>query len=403
MSKKTRNKKTPVIIIVFTFLAAAVCMLLFSNRLISLNGEENVVICYGEEFKDEGAHVLWNLAKPKTEGCADSSKIGIYRIRYSFLTRSVYRTVTVEDQKRPELELYGSEDVFLPKGLKYSEEGFRAWDEIDGDITDRVQISDDIDYEKDGTYRIEYKVFDSAGNGVRATRKVSVSTESPLSLGLLEFDLWPYFPDVICRETEFDEEKYSQTLFYGDSFMGNMAEYGYIPWSLVLSKPSASTDESDMNMHYLNTHGTPMDWSFYQALEYYRPKYAVLLLNSDWTGRWTPEYLRESCMNAYKKMTEISPDTRFVICSLFPLDEAYNSDDYIASYGFNRNDRVNKMNVYMCELCREFGFKFINAAEAVRDPQTGACRDEYISDDQIHLSYTGFGVAADYIKNHLDY
>jgi len=58
----------------------------------------------------------------------------------------------------------------------------------------------------------------------------------------------------------------------------------------------------------------------------------------------------------------------------------------------------------MCELCRKYGFKFMNAAEAVKDPRTGACIQEYIYEpDGIHLSDLGCEKMLEYIMCHLDY
>lgn len=44
-----------------------------------------------------------------------------------------------------------------------------------------------------------------------------------------------------------------------------------------------------------------------------------------------------------------------------------------AQEGFDRNDRINKMNAHMCELCRNYGFKFMNVAKELKDPATGCC------------------------------
>ena len=59
--------------------------------------------------------------------------------------------------------------------------------------------------------------------------------------------------------------------------------------------------------------------TFFDAMDANHPEHVLVLLNSDWTSRWTPEYLRESCDKAYAQMKERYPDTTFIICSIIVI------------------------------------------------------------------------------------
>lgn len=65
----------------------------------------------------------------------------------------------------PEIILEHREDYYVIPGLSYEEEGYRASDDRDGDLTDKVERSQDGDF-------IIYKVADQAGNVTVRYRKI---------------------------------------------------------------------------------------------------------------------------------------------------------------------------------------------------------------------------------------
>lgn len=62
-------------------------------------------------------------------------------------------------------------DIDLPQD--FVEPGYSAYDETDGDITDKVIIKNNIDLSTPGTYEILYTVTNSKGNSVEAKRFVT--------------------------------------------------------------------------------------------------------------------------------------------------------------------------------------------------------------------------------------
>ena len=79
-----------------------------------------------------------------------------------------------DDGERPTLVLSGTTTVYVAEGSKYAEPGYSAMDKLDGDITDKVEITGDIDFNKSGTYLVNYKVTDSNGYTTKISRKVVV-------------------------------------------------------------------------------------------------------------------------------------------------------------------------------------------------------------------------------------
>ncbi len=396
------NRKKTGFLILAVILAALVAAVLATPVLIDMKGNAHMSIGRGEVFEDPGAEVRFGLGKIKTEGEIDTSQLGDQTVSYRFLTEKRIRTVSVEDRTRPLITLEGAPEKYLVKGEEYAEAGYRAEDDVDGDITDRVSVESDLDADVPGEYHISYTVSDSAGNAARERRKITVVEEGPLSQDRLSFDLGPFFDDVICKEADFDQDKYSSLIYFGDSFIGNLGDYGVVDYSQLWSRGSLGTDtvyDSPITV-YGNYDGYT---SFFGAMDAYHPAAVLVLLNSDRTLYWTPEYLGQSCDTFYGDIKERYPDTRFIICSITPVDAYYSSYAWIAQEGFDRNDRINKMNALMCGLCRKYGFEFMNAAEVLKNPGTGCCYDEYMGEDGIHLNHTGYSVMTEYVKGHMDW
>ncbi len=380
-------------LILALILVGAICVLT-TPVLIKLNGDSVVTLCYGDEYVEEGASVRWNLGEVKIKGDVDTNTIGRYRVRYTFLGEMLTRKINVVDGIRPEIKLEGPASQYYSVGEEYHEYGYSASDEIDGDLTDKVQVDmSEVDMSTAGSYHISYIVSDAAGNAVRERREITISEYGPMQQNLWEFTLHPYFDDIICKEVEFDQEKYKDLYTFGDSFVGNLQYFGGFSWDRTIYYASLSTDDfRTVAVRY----SAGFDY-FDNVMALLKPKVLLVLLNSDWTGRWSVDYVAESCDKAYAYLAEAYPDTEIIICSLTPVDKYFNNN------GYGRNYNIDKMNVRMCELCRKYGFKFMYVAEVLKNPNTGGCYDEYISGDHIHLSAAGFRRMREYIEAHLDW
>ena len=89
-------------------------------------------------------------------------------------TTEVRRPIVYGDPVPPVLTLVGDASMTIPIGTAFTEPGYTATDNADGDLTSQVQVSGSVKMYIPGTYTIVYTVTDSFGNVTTVTRDVLV-------------------------------------------------------------------------------------------------------------------------------------------------------------------------------------------------------------------------------------
>ena len=175
---------------VFVWLALTAAAILFvDGRTVRfyIYGDEDMTAEYGSDFKDPGVYAVTsgNLfgetekhLDVQTLGAVDTHKLGVYTLRYTarfaFTDYSFERRVTVVDTTPPVIELKKIEGYAPTWMTGYAEEGYSAYDAVDGDLTgkvERVKLDD----------RVRYTVTDSAGNTASVERLLpNISYQPPV-------------------------------------------------------------------------------------------------------------------------------------------------------------------------------------------------------------------------------
>ncbi|MBQ8880968.1 MAG: DUF5011 domain-containing protein [Oscillospiraceae bacterium] len=143
---------------------------------LTLNGGKEIRLEYGQDYTESGAKALFTKDEVETEvpveilGQVDTTRVGEYVLTYTAeaegLAVTDSRRVCVVDTQNPVITLTENPDSWTLLGKTYEEEGFRATDNYDGDITDKV-----IRVDMDGV--VTYTVTDSSGNTVTVKRTIN--------------------------------------------------------------------------------------------------------------------------------------------------------------------------------------------------------------------------------------
>lgn len=192
MKNKVKNKaKKHLMIGIFLFLVIVISIVSVfvwnienkrkSIPIISLIGEENITLKMNDNYTEEGVIATRNhediSSSVKVEGNVDTQKPGEYKVTYTAYNTGfaqIERTILVRDEIAPTITLKGKKEVTIYLNETYKDEGCSAQDNYDGDITNKVAITGEVNTKKEGDYIITYKVEDSSFNIATETRKITV-------------------------------------------------------------------------------------------------------------------------------------------------------------------------------------------------------------------------------------
>lgn len=171
------------ILIIAAIVIAFILIFLFGiNRWrieFKLIGEESVTSECGEPYKDQGAEaevtgsILSFVHHPITVTTSTERvnihEPGTYTVTYTakflWLTDTGTRSVVIVDTTPPVIELLHKDDYYTLPHHAYEEEGYKAVDNHDGDVTKKVTSE-----ERDGV--VYYSVADQYGNTATAQREI---------------------------------------------------------------------------------------------------------------------------------------------------------------------------------------------------------------------------------------
>lgn len=145
--------------------------------IIELKHQEGYFVRVGENYEEEGFTATDNYDGDITSKVVSYEKDGsvYYTVTDSSGNTAVAeRKIVYNDLVPPVLTLNGEEQVTILAGKEYKDEGCSAFDEEDGDLTDKVEVTGTVDYYIPGTYQLQYLVKDQYGNMATKERTVIV-------------------------------------------------------------------------------------------------------------------------------------------------------------------------------------------------------------------------------------
>lgn len=153
--------------------------------LLILKGEAEMILDLDEEYTEPGYEAVDDL-----EGDLSSQVLreelpgereGETFFRYSVSDSSgnsaqTLRRVLRKDKIPPAISLWGESSLSLEYGQAFQDPWVKATDNLEGDISGRVQVQGKVDIWTPGTYTLSYSVSDSYGNTASVSRQVTVKS-----------------------------------------------------------------------------------------------------------------------------------------------------------------------------------------------------------------------------------
>ncbi len=163
-----------------------------TDPVLTLNGDSTINIDFPDDFTDPGATATdacdGSLAV-NVDGTVNDQVPGTYVLTYTATDSSGNsaqrtRTVNIIDDGAPTISPVGAQNLVIECGDSFSDPGAMATDDADGDLTDDIVATCNVDTGSTGNYTCTYTVSDSSGNSAQATRNVTVSDTMPPSISL---------------------------------------------------------------------------------------------------------------------------------------------------------------------------------------------------------------------------
>ena len=178
------------LVVILVLLLLFLLFLILGNNLLSLkvlNNEALEAPYLGEnyEYPEIECSFLGLKASGELTKKIDLNSMGEQEAEYTCKKAIFKKTfkvkILVKDKEPPKITLNGNLETSVYIGRNYVEKGAKAEDNMDGDLSDSIQISGTVDGNTIGSYEIKYSVTDKSGNEAVVTRTVKV-TERPSDL-----------------------------------------------------------------------------------------------------------------------------------------------------------------------------------------------------------------------------
>ena len=168
------------------------------NIEFELNNKEYNTILVNEKYEEYGAKLIINGEEKNEEitiekSNLDTTKVGTYHVIYTYpinmnQTKILYRTINVVDTEKPVIKILGPNVYTMLIDEEYKEPGIVITDNSNENLTDKVEIENNINTNKPGTYEIKYKVKDSSGNETTARRIVEVKKSYQINTNTITYN-----------------------------------------------------------------------------------------------------------------------------------------------------------------------------------------------------------------------
>ena len=361
------------------------------NTIINVNSSDELK--YTATFKNKDV-----TDKVKHTNNINKEKLGKYKVTFTYKDKSkeykVKKKIEVKDIEKPVITLNKGNKLIIPINTKYTEPGYTVTDNYDKSLDKSVKITGNVDTQKEGTYKIKYSVTDKSNNTETVTRTVTVTKETPLNQSVKDFDLNGFFNDVILKETEDGGKEYSdEFIFAGDStalyYVINKQITGKRLWHKEGIDPETALTSS-IYINHIDTKKT-----FVENFKEKQPEKVIMTLGTNSAAYMEPAYFIKNYKKLLNEIKKVSPNTLIIIQSIPPVAKSYDSKTNTIN-----NDKINKLNYYIAEMCQELKLPFLNSAESLKDSD-GGLKDGYYIKDGIHLSKSGNEIMMKYFETHM--
>lgn len=237
-NSKKKNHKTLWFLIIPVFILLIITgIYIFKINMIkvTLIGDKNIILEVNSSYNEQGVTAIKNdkdISKDiKIDGKVKTNKLGEYKVKYLYKDK-IYKTRTIKviDTEKPTIALNGDSEIKLIQSSEYNELGAIALDNYDGDITNKVITTGDVDINTIGEYIITYTIRDSSNNDDSITRKINVVEKPQEIVKTIPKEENNYVPPVVVIPGKVTTASFTNSGIY----IEGCATTNQVPKSIIL-------------------------------------------------------------------------------------------------------------------------------------------------------------------------
>src|SRR5690554_53904 len=292
-----------IVVILLVFLALVGCEETpeINQSRLTIEGINDIEYVMGDDLPNylEGVNVYNELGESVTDIVVDSDEVdydvaGKYTVYYFIKDRDNTSTMTaitvtvINDEEEPVIDYSApyfegvyNIDYFVGEDVPDYMVSIKAFDAVDGDLTDEIVVEGTVDFEVPGAYTIKLTVYDLTGNRKIETFTINVyDNQKPVISGYhrVYHVIGNETPDYTKLVEAYDQEDGSLTtlLEVNDAFVDLNTE-GIYPLSYEITDSFGHTTEvvtsvqvdvndelidiDQLNVYYINdTHGSILEF-----------------------------------------------------------------------------------------------------------------------------------------------
>lgn len=203
---------------------------------------------------------------------------------------------------------------------------------------------------------------------------------------------------VLEQTADMGQEYLDKIVFLGDSRTYSYKFYGVLSGgkntTQVWTPRSGTMTLASQGYAMIYYPETGTDMSIREAVKLKKPEYIVIGLGTNGISFMGEEAFKAEYRALISDIKKISPDTKVMINSIFPIANYYERLDLI------NNKKIAEANQWLVEVAEETGAKYLNTAEVLVDEQGWLNINYDNGGGATHLNKQGNDIVMQYIRTH---
>ncbi len=206
------------------------------------------------------------------------------------------------------------------------------------------------------------------------------------------------YPDTVLGVTEDAGAEYlARIVFLGDSTTYGLRRYSMLPegrdTKQVWTPSSGTLTLSQANIAAIVYPETDEEITIAEAVERKKPDILVITLGVNGVSFMKEEYFKSEYTKLVQNVRSISPATKIILQSIFPIARSYDKQAQI------NNTNITEANSWILDVAVKCGVRYLDTTSILADAE-GFLPESYQNGDGIHFNEAGFKAELDYIRCH---